>query len=348
MSLGPIMMDLVATQISDTERELLLNPQVGGVILFTRNYESIEQITDLIRQIHNLRSPHLLISVDHEGGRVQRFREGFSRLPPASVFGKIFDEDNKKGRDYAELAGWLMAAELRSIGVDFSFAPVLDLGHGISGVIGDRAFHKKPDIAATLAFAYMRGMSRAGMSAVGKHFPGHGGVAEDSHVALPVDDRTLDALMKSDIIPFEKMIHDGLPAIMPAHVIYSKVDKNPAGYSETWLKNILRKRLNFSGVIFSDDLSMEAACAGGSYTERANMALQAGCDMVLVCNHQEGVVEVVDALQGYLNPAAQLRLTRMHGKSSLTRAQLQEDAQWKNASKVISELVESPWIEMDV
>lgn len=348
MSLGPVMMDLVATKISDTEKELLLHPLVGGVILFTRNFESIEQITDLIQQIHDLRTPHLLISVDHEGGRVQRFHEGFSRIPPASVYGEIFKQDAEKGRKCSELAGWLMAVELRTAGVDFSFAPVLDLAHGVSGIIGDRAFHSKPEKVATLAYAFMHGMMQAGMSAVGKHFPGHGGVVEDSHLALPVDQRSLDTLLKADIVPFEKMILNGLPAIMPAHVIYPQIDDKPAGYSSIWLKQILRERLNFQGVIFSDDLSMEAACVAGGYKERAELALEAGCDMVLMCNHQEGVVEVVDHLQDYSDPTAQLRLMRMHGKKHMDRSEMLASSKWQDASNIISNLDGSPWMEMDV
>lgn len=348
MSLGPVMMDLVGTQISETERELLLHPQIGGVILFTRNFESLDQITHLIQEIHALRSPHLLISVDHEGGRVQRFHEGFTKLPPASVYGEIFKQDASKGRQTAEQAGWLMAAELRSAGVDFSFAPVLDLAHGVSGVIGDRAFHSKPDCVATLAYAFMRGMSQAGMQAVGKHFPGHGGVTEDSHLALPVDHRDMETLLKDDIVPFEKMIRDGLPAIMPAHVIYDQVDDKPAGYSRVWLQNILRGRLQFQGVIFSDDLSMEAAGIAGSYAERARLALQAGCDMVLVCNHPDGVAEVIEELDEYTNPAAQLRLMRMHGRKQFGHDELCSSEQWNKAVKMISELDKSPWLELDV
>lgn len=348
MSLGPIMMDLVGTQISDTERELLLHPLVGGLILFTRNFESIEQMASLVAEIRSLRTPHLLIAIDHEGGRVQRFHEGFTRLPPASVFGEIYKQDQDKAREYAELTGWLMAAELRSINVDFSFAPVLDLAHGVSGVIGDRAFHSKPEIAATLAYAFMHGMSQAGMSAVGKHFPGHGGVVEDSHLALPVDHRDMATLMKADIIPFEKMIHNHLPAIMPAHVIYDQVDDKPAGYSTIWLKQILRDRLKFQGVIFSDDLSMEAAGIGGSYGERASLALEAGCDMVLVCNHPDAVSEVIEALGDYSNPASQLRLTRMHGKQMFERDELLASAKWQQANKMVAELDDSPWMELDV
>ncbi len=224
MSLGPVMVDLAGTAISALERELLSSPAVGGVILFTRNFESVEQVIDLVAEIHALRTPHLLVAIDHEGGRVQRFHEGFTRLPPAAVFGDMFKHDEKEARRCAELTGWLMAIELRACGIDFSFAPVLDLAHGLSGVIGNRAFHSKPEIAATLAYAFMHGMDKAGMPAVGKHFPGHGGVIEDSHLALPVDKRDLEILLKEDIVPFERMINNGLHAIMPAHVIYEKVD----------------------------------------------------------------------------------------------------------------------------
>jgi len=342
------MMDLVATQISAAERELLQNPLIGGVILFTRNFESIEQITALISEIHAVRSPHLLVAIDHEGGRVQRFHEGFTRLPPANVFGKMYRDDPDKARQYAEQAGWLLAAELRAIGVDFSFAPVLDLAHGVSGVIGDRAYHAKPDIVATLAYASMHGMLRAGMHAVGKHFPGHGGVVEDSHLALPVDHRDLETLLKEDIVPFAKMIANDLSGIMPAHVIYDQVDDKPAGYSKIWLQDILRKRLKFQGVIFSDDLSMEAAGVAGGYGSRAQHALEAGCDMVLVCNHPEAVVEVVEQLRGYSNPTSQLRIVRMHGKRDISYAELHDSYDWKQISVLIAELDQSPWMEMDV
>lgn len=348
MSLGPVMMDLVGTQISDTERELMQHPSVGGVILFTRNFESLAQVIDLVADIHALRTPHLLISIDHEGGRVQRFHDGFSKLPPVSVFGEIYKQDQDKAREYAELTGWLMAAELRAIDIDFSFAPVLDLAHGVSGIIGNRAFHAKPEIAATLAYAYMHGMSQAGMSAVGKHFPGHGGVVEDSHLALPVDHRDMATLMKSDIVPFEKMIHNHLPAIMPAHVIYDQVDAKPAGYSEIWLKQILRDRLKFQGVIFSDDLSMEAAGIGGNYGERALLALDAGCDMVLVCNHPEAVTEVIEALGDYSNPVSELRLARMHGKNSINRDELLASKKWQQANQLVQTLDDSPELELDV
>ncbi|HHJ35516.1 MAG TPA: beta-N-acetylhexosaminidase, partial [Gammaproteobacteria bacterium] len=206
MTLGPLMVDLEGTVISETEKTLLLRPEVGGVILFTRNFESVRQITAMVEEIHELKMPRLLVAVDHEGGRVQRFHEGFSRIPAAATYARVADDDIAKSRQLAENAGWLMAIELRACGIDFSFAPVLDLAHGLSGVIGDRAFHNKPATVATLAYAFMHGMNRAGMQAVGKHFPGHGGVVEDSHIAMPVDHRELDELLRSDIVPFETMI----------------------------------------------------------------------------------------------------------------------------------------------
>jgi len=348
MSLGPVMMDLAGTKISETEQQLLKNPLVGGVILFTRNFESIDQVTALIKQIHDVRTPHLLVAIDHEGGRVQRFHQGFTRLPPANVFGRMFSKDPGKARKYAEQTGWLLAVELRAIGVDFSFAPVLDLAHGVSGVIGDRAYHARADVVATLAYATMHGMLRAGMHAVGKHFPGHGGVAEDSHLALPVDHRELDRLLKEDIVPFAKMIANDLSGIMPAHVIYDRIDSKPAGYSRIWLQDVLRTRLNFQGVIFSDDLSMEAAGVAGGYGARAQQALEAGCDMVLVCNHPEGVIDVVEQLKGYTNPTSQMRLIRMHGKGDISFTELHESYDWNQVSAMIAELDQSPWLEMDV
>jgi len=348
MTLGPLMVDLEGTIISSTEKELLLKPEVGGVILFTRNFESVEQITDLVEQIHRLRDPHLLVAVDHEGGRVQRFREGFSRIPAAAVYAKAARDNLDQARNLADKAGWLMAVELRACGIDFSFAPVLDLAHGLSGVIGDRAFHGKPHTVATLAYAFMHGMNRAGMQAVGKHFPGHGGVVEDSHVAMPVDHRDLDELFESDIVPFQYMIENKLAAIMPAHVIYDHVDEKPAGYSEYWVQSILRQRLHFNGVIFSDDLSMEAACVVGGFGERAEAALQAGCDMALVCNHLEGAIEAAEFIKGYSNPASALRLVRMHGTKPISWAKLKQDREWQLLSAEVSALNDSPELEMDV
>ncbi len=348
MTLGPLMVDLESTTISDIEKELLLKPEVGGVILFTRNFESVSQITKLTGAIHALRQPKLLVAVDHEGGRVQRFREGFSKIPPAAVFAKIAKDDLDKARALAEKAGWLMAIELRACGIDFSFAPVLDLAHGLSGVIGDRAFHGKPKTVATLAYAYMHGMNKAGMQAVGKHFPGHGGVVEDSHVAMPVDHRQLDELLANDIVPFQYMIENKLAAIMPAHVIYDNVDPKPAGYSTFWINNILRQRFDFKGVVFSDDLSMEAACIAGGYGERAEQALNAGCDMALVCNHLDGALEAAEYIKGYSNPASQLRLVKMHGQGLVNWDELKTDEHWQQVSAEITALNDSPELELDV
>ena len=353
MTLGPLMVDLEDTSINEAEKQLLLKPEVGGVILFSRNFESIEQITALVDEIHALRAPRLLVAVDHEGGRVQRFHEGFSRIPAAAVYAETVKSKDDKirlelSRHLAEKAGWLMAVELRACGIDFSFAPVLDLAHGLSGVIGDRAFSSKPKIVATLAYAFMHGMNKAGMQAVGKHFPGHGGVVEDSHVAMPVDHRELEELINSDIIPFQYMIENKLAAIMPAHVIYDKVDEKPAGYSSFWIENILRHRFGFQGVIFSDDLSMEAACVAGGYGERADAALKAGCDMALVCNHLDGAYEAAEYIKGYTNPTSQLRLVRMHGEHDISWSQLKKDRRWHELSAEIVALNDSPELEMDV
>lgn len=353
MTLGPLMVDLEATTINEIEKKLLLLPEVGGVILFTRNFESVDQITSLVAEIHALRTPKLLVAVDHEGGRVQRFHEGFSKIPAAAVYARQVNAGDavdglNKSRQLAENAGWLMAIELRACGIDFSFAPVLDLAHGLSGVIGDRAFHSKPAIVSTLAYSFMHGMNKAGMQAVGKHFPGHGGVVEDSHVAMPVDHRELEELLRTDIVPFENMIENKLAAIMPAHVIYDKVDAKPAGYSPFWIENILRGRFGFQGVIFSDDLSMEAAGVAGGFGERADAALKAGCDMVLVCNHLEGAIEAAEYIKGYANPTSQLRLVRMHGEHEINWFQLKQDENWQQICAQITALNDSPELEMDV
>jgi beta-N-acetylhexosaminidase len=348
MSLGPVMLDLVGTSITQEEREMMLHPQTGGVILFTRNYESVEQMTEMVKQIHALRSPHLLVAVDHEGGRVQRFRDGFTHIPPAASYGKLLQTNKKEARQLAESCGWLMAAECRATGIDMSFAPVLDLGRGISGVIGDRAFHSHPQRVAELAHDFMAGMNQAGMQATGKHFPGHGSIKEDSHVAHPVDNRSFNDILMEDIKPFEHMINCGLGAIMPAHVVYPQVDDRPAGYSSKWLKDILRGQLEFQGVIFSDDLSMEAAGVAGGFGERAMSALGAGCDMVLVCNHTEAAVQVLEKLEDYSSPASQLRLIRMHGRGSADWAELKASSQWKNAVKQVEKIDQGPELELDI
>lgn len=331
MSLGPVMIDLQGTSIRPEELKRLKHPLVGGVILFTRNYQSPEQLAALVSEIHLVRQPQLLVAVDHEGGRVQRFRDGFTRLPPAAVIGAVYQRDKRRARHLAELCGWVMASELRAVGVDFSFAPVLDLDYGVSSVIGDRAWHRDPQVVADLCHSYMLGMHKAGMAATGKHFPGHGYVNADSHHELPIDDRRLEDIMAEDVLAFERMIHYGLAAVMPAHVIYSKVDKHTAGFSSYWLQDILRKRLGFQGVIFSDDLSMEAAGVAGGHLDRAKAALAAGCDMLLVCNNPEAAEQVLAGLGVSADPVSRSRLARMHGRHAISHSELLHSPQWKDA-----------------
>lgn len=331
------MMDLAGPEMTPEERERLKHPHAGGVILFSRNYRSPEQITALVQQIHALREPQLLVAVDHEGGRVQRFREGFTALPPVRHFGDIYDDNPKRAKRLAHTAGWLMAAELRAVGVDFSFAPVLDLDRGISAVIGDRAFHSRGEAVADLAISYVAGMAAAGMTATGKHFPGHGGCAPDSHLASPTDEREY-ADIAEDILPFERVIQNGLAGIMPAHVVFPRVDSQPAGYSRFWLGEMLRVRLRFQGVIFSDDLSMEGAKGAGNMVGRAHAALAAGCDMVLVCNDPKGAAHVLDELRPGDDPVSPLRLVRMHGRPAAVRTQLAADHAYREAVRVISSI----------
>ncbi|MEI7575209.1 MAG: hypothetical protein RLZZ349_560 [Pseudomonadota bacterium] len=314
MSLGPIMLDVVGTELTADDIRRLQHPLVGGVILFKRNFINNAQLNALTASIHAVRYPPLLIAVDHEGGRVQRFREGFTKIPPMREFGKIWDKNPKKAKELATEAGWILAAELRAHGVDFSFTPVLDMDYGDSLVIGDRAFHLEAKAINDLAFALMQGLKKGGMSAVGKHFPGHGFVVADSHVSMPVDDREFDQIAQNDMQPFRMLIDDGIQAIMPAHVIYPKVDDKPAGFSPRWLQKILRERLGFNGVIFSDDLSMEAASAGGDVTTRALAALNAGCDMVLLCNQPVMQDELLVNLQWTISAQSIARLARMHGQ----------------------------------
>ncbi|MEY4685868.1 MAG: hypothetical protein RLZ25_2327 [Pseudomonadota bacterium] len=334
LSAGPVMIDVSLFEVDSVERERLQHPAAGGIILFRRNYESIEQITALIAEIRAIR-PELLIAVDHEGGRVQRFREGFTRLPPANVYAREGDED------LAEGAGWLMAAELRAVGVDFSFAPVLDVESGISQVIGDRAFGTDPFTVTRMAGRFMNGMHSAGMAAVGKHFPGHGGVVEDSHRALPVDPRDLDTLESRDLVPFRTLMGQGLEGVMPAHVIYSALDHQPAGFSRFWIQDVLRTRLGFEGAIFSDDLSMAGAAFAGGYPDRAKMALDAGCDMILVCNAPGAADEVLESLSTLpANPLRTQRLERFRGRTHFERGHLEANPAYKSLSARLSRLAE--------
>ena len=342
MALGPLMIDIAGTILLPEEQEILRHPLVGGVILFSRNYESPRQIQALVSQLHDLREPRLLVAVDHEGGRVQRFRNGFSCLPAAHRFGELYEKDPTQAIGLAEAGGWLMAAELRAVGVDFSFAPVLDLYRGVSQVISDRAFHRSPEVVARLARGFMKGMQAAGMSAVGKHFPGHGSVEADSHETVPVDERPFEDVRAADLVAFERMIHYGLPGIMPAHVVYPAVDASPAGFSARWLRGVLRTQLGFQGAVFSDDLSMAGAAVAGDYLERARAAVTAGCDMVLACNDPDGVVQVLDGMGEFKDPVTSARLARMHGQHVLAREKLLASLEWREAIIQVGALERAP------
>jgi len=348
MTLGPIMVDLVGLELSEVERDILQHPLVGGVILFSRNYESPEQVTALTESIRALRDPHLLISVDHEGGRVQRFRQGFTRLPPIGALGKHFMQHPELTRQRAEKTGWLMAAELRAVGVDFSFAPVLDLDYGVSEIIGDRSFHRDPEAVASMAHAYIQGMKRAKMSAVGKHFPGHGAVEVDSHLGLPVDSRHFEDMIQADILPFSRLCQTELAGIMPAHIVYEQSDSLPAGFSPFWIKEVLRDRLGFQGAVLSDDLSMEGAAIIGDPLARAEAALEAGCDMVLVCNKPESAVQVIDGLKLVNDPLRHMRLIRLHGRHAMNRDDLFASAEWKEAAKTVLSYAPDPELELNL
>ncbi|MFO1427170.1 MAG: beta-N-acetylhexosaminidase [Steroidobacteraceae bacterium] len=293
MTLGPLMVDLQGPQLQPEEREMLAHPLVGSVILFTRNYADPAQLTELVAQIHAIRSPALIVAVDHEGGRVQRFRPGFSLLPPARRIGHEFEAEPRAGLALARELGWLMAAELRAHGVDLSFAPCVDLDYGISEVIGDRAFHARARAVGELAVAYMHGMRDAGMAATAKHFPGHGAVVADSHHALPVDRRPLEDMVE-DMAPYRVLIANGLAGVMVAHVMYPEVEPVPASASPRWIRGILRGELGFQGVVFADDMSMKGAEAIGGIVERAQRALAAGCDVLPVCNHRPSVLALLE------------------------------------------------------
>jgi beta-N-acetylhexosaminidase len=326
------MLDVLGKTLTAEDEKRLRHPLVGGVILFARNYESPSQLAELTGSIHALRTPPLLIAVDHEGGRVQRFREGFTRIPPMRELGKVWDEHPKRARHLAQQVGFVLASELRACGVDFSFTPVLDVDYGASCVIGDRAFHSEPQAIAELAHSLLLGLRQGGMPTVGKHFPGHGYVCADSHLEIPVDERSYTDIELCDLIPFRQMVNYGLTAVMPAHVIYPKVDSNPAGFSRVWLKDILRGELGFEGCIFSDDLSMEGATVAGGIVQRAEAALNAGCDMVLVCNKPDSADELLAGLKWDMPAPSKARMAQMHGRSHpQTLAQLHEDAEFIKA-----------------
>jgi len=341
MSLGPLMVDVAGTELTPEDVETLRHPLVGSVILFTRNYRNPQQITALCDAIRALRTPHLLIAVDHEGGRVQRFREGFTRLPPVRLLGRRFDTDKREALTAAHQAGWLMAAELRAVGVDFSFAPCVDLDYGVSEIIGDRSFHRDPDAVGALAAAYLAGMREAGMAAVAKHFPGHGAVTADSHVALPIDRREL-VDMEGDLRPYRLLIENQLAGIMVAHVEYPAVDARPASLSRRWIGEVLRGSLGFHGCVFADDLSMAGAAAFGDAAERVRLALEAGCDVLPICNDRAAVRAVLGKFESQISsPASQARLVRMRARGEPPR-ELEASTARQEALRMLARLSAAP------
>ena len=335
------MVDIIGTELSPEDVEVLRHPLVGSVLLFTRNYRNPGQLGALTAAIRAVRNPQLLVAVDHEGGRVQRFREGFTKLPPARPLGRRFDEDRREALTLTRSVGWLMASELRSIGVDFSFAPCVDLDYGVSEIIGDRSFHRNPETVAALAAAYLMGMRDAGMAAVAKHFPGHGAVVADSHVALPVDRRNFVDL-EGDLRPYRMLIENNLPGIMVAHVVYPVIDDLPASLSKRWITDILRGELAFHGCVFADDLSMAGAVAFGDVVERARLALAAGCDVLPICNDRAAVTTALDKFKPDLAAAAsQARLVRMRARGAAP-AGLTADPHWLDTVQRIVSLSAAP------
>ncbi len=341
MSLGPIMTDVSGVVLTDEDRELLEHPAIGGVILFSRNYVDDQQLRDLVGSVAALRTPSLLIAIDQEGGRVQRFADGFTRLPPLRWFGQQFNLDPAAARSLAHKAAWIMAVELLEFGIDFSFAPVVDIDWGLSEVIGDRAFHADPEVVSSLALSYTQGMRAAGMASVAKHFPGHGGVAADSHVSLPEDNRPYTDLIE-DLKPYQCLIDHGLQGIMPAHVRYTEVDQQIASMSEYWLRTELRENLGYKGAVFSDDLSMAGAGVVGEVPERVVTTIKAGSDMVLICNDRDAVVATLDATEGLHQPTSQARLIAMRPAGEAKDASLVGTSAWQNAVDELRAAIDRP------
>ena len=333
-----LMMDLAGLTVSDEEAELLSHPQVGGIILFTRNFSNKAQLLELVRSVRKIRND-LLIAVDHEGGRVQRFRDDFSVLPAMGDILPAAKGDIELAKRWSQELGFLMAIELMACDIDLSFAPVLDV-NGISDVIGTRSFSADPSQVSVLSQAFINGMNQAGMAAVGKHFPGHGSVKADTHVAMAVDTRSKDVIFNHDMQPFKQLIADKqLNGVMPAHVVYSQVDPNPAGFSTYWLQDVLRAELKFDGVIFSDDLGMKGASFAGDYIGRAQAALSAGCNMILVCNDPEGVKTLLSEFN-WPGPKPEFKSAlALKANSEKVMEALEQSQRWENAQHLAKKIL---------
>ncbi|MFL0809077.1 MAG: beta-N-acetylhexosaminidase [Agarilytica sp.] len=335
-TLGPVMLDIAGHELQVEEKEVLRHPQVGGLILFTRNYEDPHQLRELIASIRDVRA-ELVISVDHEGGRVQRFRTGFTHLPPMQSLAQEYARDTKTALNDALELGWLMAAELIAFDIDISFAPILDLDDNKSMIIGDRAFNSDPEIATALAEKFIDGMSEAGMAATGKHFPGHGGVVEDSHLELPIDNRSLETLKAHDLIPFQRL-KSKLAALMSAHIAFPQVDPELVSFSSFWLRDFLRDEMGYQGIVFSDDLSMEGAAGVGNYAERARLTLAAGCDVALVCNNPKGAIEIIEALERARVADSQRSMATMRRTQRYDENTVKSSKRWKTAQAIVEKL----------
>ncbi len=346
MTLGPLMIDIAGTELTAEDRDILAHPLVGGVIMFARNFAAPEQMRALTASIRSLRSPELLIAVDQEGGRVQRFADGFTRLPALRGIGRVFDNDEALGRRLARLHGTLMATEVLSVGVDFSFAPVVDIDRGLCEVIGDRSPHCAPDGVATLSLAYMQGMRRAGMAAVAKHFPGHGGVVGDSHHVLPEDRREFADLL-DDLRPYETLIDDGLRGVMMAHIRYPAICDEVASLSSYWIREVLRRQLGFRGAVFSDDLSMAGAGVAGGPVERARAAVTAGADMILICTDRPAAEQVIAAIPVQPDAAVHARLAAMRPVGDRYAAAPFGSSAWQACRDELLAAFETPPLQLD-